>query len=79
MSWQKLATTIKSIYILSKTDLPGVVGVGSYFRIGWTFKNQVILTWPKVLLSIITIVVTTVGIVVVNKKILQKIDELEEL
>jgi hypothetical protein len=47
--------------------------------IGWVFKNQDILTLPKVLLSIITIVVTTVGIIVVNKKILQMIDELEEL
>ena len=47
--------------------------------IGWVFKNQDILTLPKVLLSIIAIVVTTVGIIVVNKKILQMIDELEEL
>jgi hypothetical protein len=36
--------------------------------IGWVFKNQDILTLPKVLLSIIAIVVTTVGIIVVNKK-----------
>jgi len=47
--------------------------------IGWLFKNEDQLSKVKIMLSIITIIITTIGIIVVNRKILQKIDELEYL
>ena len=47
--------------------------------IGWLFKNAQLLSSLKIVISLIAIVATTLAIIFVNRKILQKIDELEEL
>lgn len=47
--------------------------------IGWLFKNQSYLSQFKILLSVSAIIITTIGIIIINKKILQKIDELEDI
>jgi len=47
--------------------------------IGWLFKNAQLLSSLKIVISLIAIIVTTLAIIFVNRKILQKIDELEEL
>lgn len=47
--------------------------------IGWLFKNQSHLSQFKILLSVSAIIITTIGIIIINKKILQKIDELEDI
>ncbi len=47
--------------------------------IGWLFKNEDSLSNIKIILSSIVVIITTISIVMINKKILNKIDELEEL
>ena len=47
--------------------------------IGWLFKNEGSLSNIKIILSSIVVIITTISIVMINKKILNKIDELEEL
>jgi len=47
--------------------------------IGWLFRNDKELSEIKITLSIAAIIVTTIAIVIINRKILQKINELEEL
>jgi len=47
--------------------------------IGWLFKNEERLSDIKIVLSSIAVVITTFGVIIVNKKILKEIDKLEEL
>ena len=47
--------------------------------IGWLFKNEERLSNTKIVLSSIAVVIATIGVIIVNKKILKEIDKLEEL
>ena len=47
--------------------------------IGWLFKNEERLSNTKIILSSIAVVIATIGVIIVNKKILNEIDKLEEL
>jgi 4-hydroxybenzoate polyprenyltransferase len=47
--------------------------------IGWLFKNGDEIASTSIVLAVVAIVCTTFGIVIVNRKILQTIDALEDL
>ncbi|MFP4332509.1 MAG: hypothetical protein ACLFQJ_04355 [Campylobacterales bacterium] len=47
--------------------------------VGWLFQNSEKISDVKIIVAVLTIVCLAVGIIVVNKKILSKIDELEDL
>lgn len=47
--------------------------------IAWLFKNSEAISNTKTVISLIVAILVAVAIIVINKKILKSIDELEEL
>jgi len=47
--------------------------------IGWLFKYESDISIAKIILAVLAIAVLTIAIVLVNRGILRKIDELEDL
>ena len=47
--------------------------------VGWLFNKGEVISDIKIIISVITIYLIALAIIIVNKKILKRIDELEDL